>query len=179
MLNGRDEDEIGTAGSQWLFATSPAVVEEQRSDKAVLDYLTGGNRFGTAPESWVKALLPRERKATRPDWLSARSWAQNWWSLGLSLQEVESWLAVGVSGSEDHLVDELVGEGIDPQRSTSLCSHPETSLPSSILEVAREFLRSPYLPLAQALDAAGVERTPGLRPSQLVDRQGFLLGRPS
>lgn len=125
---------------------------------ALLEYLKAGTS-AAPPEDLVKALLPPTRRATGADWAEARREARHWQEVGIPASEVAAWLGSGVEPNEALLADELIEEGISPQRGTLVVEDPEMGELLTIVELVRRH-HSPFRPaaVAEILDAAGVER---------------------
>jgi hypothetical protein len=125
---------------------------------ALLDYLKAGTST-SPPEDLVKALLPPTRRATGADWAEARHEARHWQEVGISVGEVAAWLKAGVEPDEALLADELIEEGISPQRATLVVEDPDMGDRLTIVELVRRH-HSPLRPgaVSEILDAALVER---------------------
>ncbi len=112
-------------------------------------------------DAFVRALLPRNRRATGPYWGEARLAARDWRKAGVTAEEVGAWLATGAYPEEGALVALLLLEGITAQRAGRAFQHPVTGEQVTILDVARDELSGkPWgtADLCRALDEAGIER---------------------
>jgi len=140
---------------------------------AVLEYLKAGTS-ASAPEELVRALLPPSRRASGGDWAVARREARHWQEVGIPVGEVTAWLKAGVEADEALLADELIEEGISPQRAALVVEDPDRGDRVTILELVRRH-HSPFHPaaVAEILDAALVERQRlGRGPQWLRHRWG-------
>jgi hypothetical protein len=116
----------------------------------------------TGDDEIVRALLPPTRRATGPDWRSARTYARDWRTFGATAEEVRTWLRAGAAPEDGPLVAFLMDEGIGPARLMEQVEHPETGEQVTILDIARAVLGTfgtSADDLSKALDKAAVERT--------------------
>lgn len=163
----RSEDEACLA---WFTTPSEARLVEKDADAQLLRELKAGTR-NRSDERLRRLLLPPTRKATYADHRQAERDVVGWQSIGFDADDVEPWLRAGAEPGDFDLVAELIGEGISPDRAGEQIEHLATGERVTVLDVARDFYRlyrtSEYRTLCEALDAAGVERVRGVRPSRL------------
>ncbi len=111
-------------------------------------------------DAFVRALLPRNRRATGPDWQEARSAARDWRNAGATAEEVGAWLAAGAYPEEGALVALLMREGITVQR-----AGPRVPAPGH-RRAGDDPRRSPRRDVCQAVG----HRQPVPRPGRGTDR---------
>jgi len=162
---------------RWLKEGSPQKRAEDAETAAMRRNLMGsGSREFYQREfaKFVKALLPPTHKAKAHDYRQAERNVTGWQSLGYDVPDVQPWLRAGIEPGEYDLVAELVAEGVTPEMLSQPFTHPRTGERVTILGVAHSFYgnyrHSEFRSLCEALDDAGVERVPDVRPSTLFRR---------
>ncbi len=169
-----DEHAEHEACLAWFKTPSEERQVEKDADAELLRQLKAGAK-NRSDERLRRLLLPPTRNPTRADHRQADRDLVGWQSIGFDADDVEPWLRAGAEPGDFDLVAELVGEGISPDRAGEQIEHLTTGERATVLDVARDFYRlyrtSEHRTLCEALDAAGVERVRGVRPSRLFRRR--------